>query len=60
MCLAACDSTCGVAPQFRTSQVIVFDLDASDGVRGFERIVDEGPIRVVGAASSPCVVTGPF
>ncbi|MEM9195568.1 MAG: hypothetical protein AAGF12_40755 [Myxococcota bacterium] len=59
-CLGACDASCGVAPQFRTSQVVRFDLDAPNGNRTFETTVAEGPIRVVGAASSPCVLTGPF
>ena len=50
-CLITCESTCAVRPRFRTSQVIRLDLDTGT----FETLVDEGPIRVVGAASSPCV-----
>jgi len=50
-CVIACEETCAVSPRGRESKVIRLDLET----RLFETVVPTGPIRVVGAASSPCV-----
>ncbi len=50
-CILTCEETCAVSPRFRESKVIRLDLEE----RTFETVVPTGPIRVVGAASSPCV-----
>lgn len=55
-CLTGPCEVCGRISRARTSRVIRYDLDGSEGGGGAE-IVPEGPIRVVGAASSPCVPT---
>ena len=57
-CVSTCTS-CSIAPRFRVSRLIRFDLDNSEG-GGFTDIAQRAPIRVVGAASSPCVPTEPF
>jgi hypothetical protein len=60
-CLGACTEPCFTPPRARVSEVLRFDLDRSDGPeRTLTRIVDGLPIRVVGAATSPCVPTGPI
>ncbi|RLB47307.1 MAG: hypothetical protein DRJ42_25705, partial [Deltaproteobacteria bacterium] len=60
-CLGACTDTCFTPPRARVSEVWRFDLDGSDGATGsLVRVVDALPIRVVGAASSPCVPIGPI
>jgi hypothetical protein len=55
--LDACMSTCGLAPEGRTSRVTRLDWD---GDRSLTTAVAEGPIRVVGAGTSTCVQTLPF
>lgn len=50
-CVIACEETCAVSPRFRESKVIRLDLET----REFETVLPTSPIRVVGAASSPCV-----
>lgn len=55
-CVVSCEETCGVIPRARTSKVIRLDLASHT----FETVMEEGPIRVVGAASSPCVPIIPF
>lgn len=57
-CLPRCDA-CLMPPRTRMSRVIRYDLDMSDG-GGFTVLEDVAPIRVVGAASSPCVPVGPI
>lgn len=57
-CVPRCEP-CTRGSAARTSRVLVYDLDGSDG-GSLEEIVTEGPIRVVGAASSPCVPVGPI
>jgi len=60
-CLEACTDTCFTPPRARVSEVWRFDLDGSDGaIPRLTRVVDALPIRVVGAASSPCVPVGPI
>jgi len=60
-CLMSCTDTCYTRLVNRVSQVTRFDLDASDGpTPTLTRVVDALPIRVVGAASSPCVPVGPI
>jgi len=54
-CVTSCEP-CGRAPRARTSRVLRYDLDESDDGALME-VLDEAPIRVVGAASSPCVPT---
>jgi len=55
-CLTTCLDICFTPPRARVSEVLRFDLE----MRTLTRIVDELPIRVVGAASSPCVPVGPI
>jgi len=55
-CWSTCGSSCIVSASSRTSEVHRFDLD---GTRTLE-LVGPVPIRVVGAASSPCVPYGPI
>ncbi|HJL25596.1 MAG TPA: hypothetical protein RMH80_25520, partial [Polyangiaceae bacterium LLY-WYZ-15_(1-7)] len=55
-CVPRCDA-CLRPSRARVSQVLRVDLD---GDRSVERVVEAGPIRVVGAASSPCVPVGPI
>ncbi len=57
-CLTEC-TACTAPGRARVSRVIRFDLDNSDG-GGFMDLAEQAPIRVVGAASSPCVPTEPF
>lgn len=57
-CLPRCDP-CLMPPRTRVSRVIRYDLDMSDG-GGFSELDGLAPIRVVGAASSPCVPVGPI
>ena len=60
-CLMSCTDTCYTPLRSRVSQVTRLDLDGSDGSpRALTRVVDALPIRVVGAASSPCVPVGPI
>ncbi len=59
-CLATCTEACLISRRARVSRVLRYDLDASGGSRSIETIVDMLPIRVVGAASSPCVPVGPI
>jgi hypothetical protein len=54
---STCGESCLRAPRDRTSQVTRLDWD---GDRSLERVVREGPIRVVGAGASTCVQTIPF
>jgi len=59
-CLMRCTDTCHTPLRSRVSQVTRLDLDGSDGSpRALTRVVDALPIRVVGAASSPCLPVGP-
>lgn len=58
-CLSSCETECLTSSRGRVSQVVVADWDRSDG-GGWEVVVAEAPLRVVGAASSPCVPTVPF
>ncbi|MGF1468313.1 MAG: hypothetical protein ACFCGT_19500 [Sandaracinaceae bacterium] len=54
-CIPRCAEACR-APRARRSQVLRVDWDRSEGPEpSVTRVVDEAPIRVVGAASSPCV-----
>ncbi|MFT5359225.1 MAG: hypothetical protein ACI9KE_006468 [Polyangiales bacterium] len=57
-CLPRCDA-CLMPPRTRVSRVIRYDLDMSEG-GGFTSLEGLAPIRVVGAASSPCVPVGPI
>jgi hypothetical protein len=58
-CIAGpCLTDCFVPPQVRVSQVTRLDLDNNDG-GGLQIVVQEGPIRVVGAADSVCVPPTP-
>lgn len=57
-CVFTCES-CSTRPRFRVSRVIRYDLDGSEG-GGFTELSTRAPVRVVGAASSPCVPTEPF
>lgn len=57
-CLPRCDA-CLMPPRTRMSRVIRYDLDMSEG-GGFIDLETPAPIRVVGAASSPCVPVGPI
>lgn len=57
-CITECEA-CTAPSRARVSRVIRFDLDSSEG-GGFMDVVERAPIRVVGAASSPCVPTEPF
>jgi len=60
-CLTTCGDPCFRPPRARVSRVLHFDLDDSDGGgRAVTEVVAQAPIRVVGAASSPCVQTIPF
>jgi len=60
-CVSDCGDTCFVLPRNRVSKVIRYDLDASEGPeRGFTVVEEQAPIRVVGAATSPCVQVIPF
>jgi hypothetical protein len=56
-CVRGPCEVCGLRPRARVSRVLRFDLD---GDRSVEEIVAQAPIRIVGAASSPCVPTGPI
>ncbi|MEM9069085.1 MAG: hypothetical protein AAGE52_11295 [Myxococcota bacterium] len=57
-CLDRCEA-CTRGSVARTSRVLRYDLDESDG-GGLSEPVEEAPIRIVGAASSPCVPVGPI
>ncbi len=57
-CLPECGS-CAAPGRARVSRVLVYDLDESDG-GGMREISGRAPIRIVGAASSPCVPVGPI
>lgn len=60
-CLDTCAPACLTPPRARLSQVTRVDWDRSDGAgRALTVEVPELPIRVVGAATSPCVPTVPF
>jgi len=51
-----CAADCFPEHEDRLSQVVRFDLDDSEGNgQVLEVVVPEGPIRVVGAGTSPCV-----
>jgi len=51
-----CATECFPEHEDRLSQVVRFDLDNSEGNgQVLEVVVPEGPIRVVGAGTSPCV-----
>jgi hypothetical protein len=51
-----CLDECDVATVDRVSRVTRMDYDGSDGAgRALTVVVEEGPIRVVGAGTSPCV-----
>jgi hypothetical protein len=58
-CLESCAEDCLTSSRGRVSQVVRVDWDGSDG-GGFEVVVPQAPLRVVGAASSPCVPVLPF
>lgn len=55
-CLSDCSSACFVPLRARVSRVLRYDLIT----RAVTEVVAEAPIRVVGAATSPCVSTIPF
>ena len=57
-CLEAC-SACTQPNRVRVSRVLRFDLDNNEG-GGVTEVVEASSIRVVGAASSPCVPVGPI
>ena len=57
-CVPRCDP-CLMPPRTRQSRVLRYDLDGTDG-GGFTEVDGLAPIRVVGAASSPCVPVGPI
>lgn len=60
-CLETCSTECLVRPRARVSQVTRLDWDASDGPGRILTIeVPRLPIRVVGAATSPCVPVVPM
>lgn len=60
-CLGACSSACLVSSRARVSRVTRLDWDESDGAgRALTVEVEEAPIRIVGAGTSPCVPTVPF
>jgi hypothetical protein len=60
-CVVSCTDPCYTPSRARVSEVLRFDLDRSEGPeRTLTRVVDRLPIRVVGAASSPCVPVGPI
>lgn len=59
-CLGACSAECLVSPRARVSRATRLDWDESDGPGRVLTIeVPELPIRVVGAATSPCVPVVP-
>ncbi|MEZ4340980.1 MAG: hypothetical protein R3B82_30515, partial [Sandaracinaceae bacterium] len=59
-CLTTCSGDCLVRPRARVSQAARLDWDASDGPGRILTIeVPDLPIRVVGAATSPCVPVVP-
>lgn len=60
-CLSTCSEPCLTSARARVSQVTRLDWDGSDGAgRALTVEVEEAPIRVVGAGTSPCVPTAPF
>jgi hypothetical protein len=60
-CLNGCGNACFVSPGNRLSQVTRLDWDESDGTgRALTIEVEQAPIRIVGAGTSPCVPTLPF
>jgi hypothetical protein len=59
-CLSGpCLDDCFVASSIKISKVTRLDLDGNDG-GGLEVMLEEAPIRVVGAGSSICVPQTPF
>ncbi len=59
-CLGTCSAECLVRPRARVSRATRLDWDASDGPgRALTIEVPALPIRVVGAATSPCVPVAP-
>ena len=58
-CLSTCTDECLVSLRARVSRVTRFDFDGTEG-GGATVVVEEAPIRVVGAGASTCVTTSPF
>lgn len=56
-CVTRDCAICGLRPRERVSRVLRYDLD---GDRSLVEVVEGLPIRVVGAAASPCVPTAPI
>ena len=60
-CISTCSEQCLIPYRARVSRVLRFDLDESEAPgRTTTEVIPRAPIRIVGAATSPCVSTIPF